>query len=216
MNEDAYHTTVKPNCSGCRLMLFRANFRCYFAVSRFFGLSGTLKLIWTGFYLTSFTRFVKIVLIQPWSNFLVLLHQGMYVSFHDLDFSAKNVDMKGQRSDGDKQDNEIKKCEEVVGCDCPRSVVTKFFLHGSSEAENFPSEQKVFWLRGIVLMEDLEDGVQLQNKVIITTENSYGTVTRVVSFGKGRHHSMWLKSVKKCQEKKIKFVKIITGLLLVK
>ena len=65
-------------------------------------------------------------------------------------------------------------------------------------------------------MEDLENGVQLQNKVIITTENSYGTVTRVVSFEKGRHHSVWLKSVNKCQEKKIKFVKIITALLLVK
>ena len=75
--------------------------------------------------------------------------------------------MEGQRSDGDKQDNEIKKREEMMDSDCPRSVVTKFFLHGRSEAEKFASEQKVFSLRGIVLIEDLEDGVQLQNKVPI-------------------------------------------------
>lgn len=159
MNGDAYHTAVKPSCSNCSSMLFRANFRCYFAFSRFFGLNGTLKFVWSGFNLPSFSRSVKIVLIQPWSNFLILRHQGTYVRFHDLDFLAKDVHMEGQRSDGDKQDNEIKTCEEVVDCECPRSVVTKFFLHGSSEAEKFPSEQKDFWLRGIVLMEDLEDGV---------------------------------------------------------
>lgn len=76
MNEDAYHTAVKPSCSGCSLMLFRANFRCYFAVSRFFRINGTFKLVWTGLYLTSFSGSVKKVLIKPWSNFLVLRHQG--------------------------------------------------------------------------------------------------------------------------------------------
>ena len=60
-------------------------------------------------------------------------------------------------------------------------------------------------------MEDLEDGVQLQNKVSITTGNSYGTVTRVVSFEKGRHHSMWLKSVNKCPEKKLTLLKLSLG-----
>lgn len=98
--------------------------------------------------------------------------------------------MEGKRSDGDQQDNEIKKREEVMGCDCPRSAVSKFFLHGRSEAEKCASEQKVFSLRGIVLIEDLEDGVQLQNKVLIklsgylyitAAENSYS------GFEKGRH-----------------------------